>query len=449
MKKKYVMSLIAIVLMISIVLLGMSRLSRPVSANQRTTMVFWHSMGGKPADALKKLVAKYNASQTKYTVVPQYQGAYTESLPKYINVANSSAAPAIVQAQEIATSTMLSTKSTEPVSRLLDSQVINQIEDNIARYYTVDNQLQSLPFNSSTPVLYYNKSLVEKLGLKPLPEDPSYQDILNLAQAITEKTNHQTKGMTIEAYGWLFEELTANQNQLLANHDNGRESGQYATKININTPAARRLMTFMKQAIQDKSFVSYGSGDIAEANQQTAFLAGKLGMFMQSSASTGDLQANAKFKLGVTYVPHADDIARNGLTLGGASLWVNKHQTTATKEGVTDFLKFMSSAQSQAQWQLATGYLAVNKNAKALPQVTSAIAKDPNLGVATKQLETSKKNSVTAGPLVPILPIERTNVETAMQSIVNGADIEKSLQTAEDATNKALASYNSANHMQK
>lgn len=448
-KKLTTVAIVSFTLLV-VILMGISHWeTKTASASQRTTIIFWHSMGGKPAAALKQLVAKYNAAQDKYTVVPEYQGAYTESLPKYLNVANSSAAPAIVQAQEIATSTMLSTHSTIPMSQLLAKQTTDQIEDNIARYYTVNQQLQAMPFNSSTPVLYYNKNLVEKLGLTPLPEDPSYSDVLNLAKALTEKTGGQTKGMTIEAYGWLFEELTANQNQMLANHDNGRAAGQYATKINIDTHAAKRLMQFMTQAIHDKSFVNYGSGDVAEANQQTAFLAGKVGIFMQSSASTGDLQTNATFKLGVTYLPHADGIARNGLALGGAALWANKNQSATIKKGVADFMQFMSSAPSQAQWRLATGYLAVNKNAKNLPQITAAVAKDPNLGVATKQLATSQKNSVTAGPLVPILPIERTNVETAMQSIANGADIDRSLKVAEDATNQALASYNAANHMKK
>ncbi len=449
MKKIATIIIVSLTFLVAIVL-GVAHGKTPTaSANQRTTIVFWHSMGGKPAAALKQLVAQYNASQDKYTVVPEYQGAYTESLPKYLNVANSSAAPAIVQAQEIATSTMLSTQSTIPMSQLLSNQTTDQIEDNIARYYTVNQQLQAMPFNTSTPVLYYNKGLVEQLGLTPLPEDPSYSDVLQLAKAMTAKTGGKTKGMTIEAYGWLFEELTANQNQLLANHDNGRAPGEYATKINIDTPAAKRLMQLMTQAIQDKSFVNYGSGDIAEANQQTAFLAGKLGLFMQSSASTGDLQANAKFKLGVTYLPHADGIPRNGLALGGAALWANKHQPANVKQGVADFLKFMASAGSQAQWRLATGYLAVNKNAKNLPQITSAVAKDPNLGVATQQLATSQKNPVTAGPLVPIMPIARTNMETAMQAIANGAPIDQSLKVAQDTTNQALTAYNAANHLKK
>lgn len=109
MKKIATIIIVSLTFLVAIVL-GVAHGKTPTaSANQRTTIVFWHSMGGKPAAALKQLVAQYNASQDKYTVVPEYQGAYTESLPKYLNVANSSAAPAIVQAQEIATSTMLST----------------------------------------------------------------------------------------------------------------------------------------------------------------------------------------------------------------------------------------------------------------------------------------------------------------------------------------------------
>ncbi|GHC26750.1 extracellular solute-binding protein [Leuconostoc lactis] len=155
MMKKVTTITIVCLTILAVIVIGITHGKTPTaSANQRTTIVFWHSMCGKPAAALKQLVAKYNASQSKYTVVPEYQGAYTESLPKYLNVAQSSAAPAIVQAQEIATSTMLATKSTLPMNQLLTAQTTDQIEDNIARYYTVNQQLQAMPFNSSTPVLY-------------------------------------------------------------------------------------------------------------------------------------------------------------------------------------------------------------------------------------------------------------------------------------------------------
>ncbi len=77
------------------------------------------------------------------------------------------------------------------------------------------------------------------------------------------------RGWRLKRTVWLFEELTANQNQLLTNHDNGRAAGQYTTKINLNTPAAKRLMQFMTQAIQ--MIICELRVPCAEADQQTAF----------------------------------------------------------------------------------------------------------------------------------------------------------------------------------
>ena len=52
-----------------------------------------------------------------------------------------------------------------PVQEYIDKAGydINQIEPNLAAYYTIDGKLNSMPFNSSTPLLYYNKDMFEKL----------------------------------------------------------------------------------------------------------------------------------------------------------------------------------------------------------------------------------------------------------------------------------------------
>ncbi|QBO35095.1 ABC transporter substrate-binding protein [Periweissella cryptocerci] len=446
--KKFWMGLVVVIGLV-FATLGVSGKFTTTSADDtRIKIVYWHSMAGAPQIALNKLVSQYNASQTKYKIVAEYQGAYPESLPKYLNVAKSNVAPTIFQAQEIATSALIKSGATEPVQTFVDADSnydVSDLEPGLVKYYTVNNKLRSMPFNSSVPVLYYNKTLVKKLGLKALPVDPSYSDITNLAKAITQKTNNKTKGMTLEAYGWLFEELTANQNAQLANHQNGREPGKRATKLNMTSPAAIKLMQWAKVNIDNKSFANYGAGSVAETNQLAGFLSNKVGIFMQSSASIGDIQAGAKFDVGVTYLPHPDDTPRNGLPIGGASLWVTKDKSTEQKNGAWDFLKFLASPKSQAQWRLETGYLATNKKAKEDPKVLAAVKKNPNLAVPTQQLETSKQNVVTQGLLVPILPIERANVEAAMQAIYAGANITKSLKAAEKATNESLAAYNAAN----
>lgn len=446
-QKKFWLSFILIIGLFFATLSIGGKFSTTSAADQRIKIVYWHSMAGAPQIALNKLVAQYNKSQTKYQIVPEYQGAYPESLPKYLNVASSNVAPTIIQAQEIATSALIKSNATQPVQDFIDQEQYDtsDLEPGILQYYTVNHKLRSMPFNSSVPVLYYNKSLVKKLGLDPLPVDPTYNDITKLAQAITQKTNHKTKGMTLEAYGWLFEELTANQNAQLANYQNGRAPGKYATKLNIATPAAIKTMNWAKTNIANGSFANYGAGTVAETNQLASFLSNKVGMFMQSSASISDIQSGAKFDVGVTYLPHPDDTPRNGLPIGGASLWITKSKSSAQKAGAWDFLKFLATAKAQAQWRLETGYLAINKKAQNEPKVVAAVKKNPNLAVPTQQLETSKQNVVTQGPLVPILPIERANVEAAMQAIYGGADVVKSLKTAEKATNTALAAYNDAN----
>jgi ABC-type glycerol-3-phosphate transport system substrate-binding protein len=61
----------------------------------RTKIVFWNEMGGPAEVALDQMVDKFNKSQTKYEVIPQYQGAYDEAVQKIIQSHGSSASPAL------------------------------------------------------------------------------------------------------------------------------------------------------------------------------------------------------------------------------------------------------------------------------------------------------------------------------------------------------------------
>ncbi|MDV2888052.1 extracellular solute-binding protein, partial [Alkalihalophilus pseudofirmus] len=76
-------------------------------------------------------------------------------------------------------------------------------------------------FNSSTPVMYYNKDAFKKAGLDPEKPPQTFEEIEKASKAIT-KSNKGMKGFALQAYGWLVEELIANQGALLMNNDNGR-----------------------------------------------------------------------------------------------------------------------------------------------------------------------------------------------------------------------------------
>ena len=110
--------------------------------------------------------------------------------------------------------------------------------------------------------------------------------------------------------------------------------------------------------------MNYGAGANAQNNETASFRSGRLGMFMQSSASIGQLTTGNQDQLGITYYPHPDGQKSNGVAIGGASLWISNDKPSNVQRGAWEFIKYLMTAKSQAQWQVATGYLALNKDSQ-------------------------------------------------------------------------------------
>jgi sn-glycerol 3-phosphate transport system substrate-binding protein len=176
-----------------------------------------------------------------------------------------------------------------------------------------------------------------------------------------------------------------------------------------------------------------------------AFLSGKLGMFLQSSASLSQLTVGDKDKLGVTYYPHPDGQKANGVAIGGASLWISNDKSSTVQHGSWEFIKFLMKAKNQAQWQVATGYLALNKDSQQEKTLQKLYQKVPAAKVPGEQLRKTEPNKTNSGVFLQGLIQERTLTQTAMDQIYNGSNIKTSLQEAEKAMNSYLKSNNLAN----
>ncbi len=135
----------------------------------------------------------------------------------------------------------------------------------------------------------------------------------------------------------------------------------------------------------------------------------------------------------------------NGIAVGGAALWIANDKPSAVQDGAWEFTKFLASAQTQADWQAKTGYLAVNKGAKDEPTLKKLFKKSPVLEVSGNQMLRTKPNNTNSGVFVDGWVPARTAIQTAMQQIFAGQDIRQSLQTAENTYNKVLESNNRAN----
>ena len=179
-----------------------------------TTITFWHAMGGVNGEALDYLVNKFNEENTLgITVDSQYQGSYDDSITKLKSAQMGNMGADLVQIYDIGTRFMIDSGWVVPMQELIDADGydLTQIEPNIAAYYTVGDTLYSMPFNSSTPILYYNKDMFDKAGITEVPT--SLEGIKEVAEALTGEGGAQ-EVISLGFYGWFFEQFLCKQGLL-------------------------------------------------------------------------------------------------------------------------------------------------------------------------------------------------------------------------------------------
>lgn len=148
-----------------------------------TTIPFWHSMEGELGKEVDSLAQRFNQTNPDYKIVPVYKGNYEQNLSAGIAAFRTGNAPAILQVYEVGTATMMASKAIKPVYEVFKDAGINfdesQFVPTVAGYYTdaKSGHLLSQPFNSSTPVLYYNKDAFKKAGLDPEQPPKTWQEL--------------------------------------------------------------------------------------------------------------------------------------------------------------------------------------------------------------------------------------------------------------------------------
>lgn len=450
MKKQFLLTSLMMLLAVFLVACSSSESSTPETQNtsaegsetteEKQVVTFWHSMGGAGQEALNSIVEDFNASQDKIQVNAEYQGTYDESLTKFNAVAGSDSAPTMIQTFEIGTMSMINSGQIVPIQEFVDADGYDMsgLEENITNYYSLDGTFYSMPFNSSTPVMYYNKDAFEAAGLDPEAPPETFKQVEEASKAIAE-SNPDMKGFALQAYGWLWEQLLANQGALLLNNDNGRTSTP--TEIGWTEEEGKSIFEWVKNMVDAGTFANYGTnGD----NMMAGFLAGDVAMFLQSSASSRDVIDNAPFEVGIAFLPHPEEKERQGVVIGGASLWMIDSKPEAEQKAAWEFMKYLQTSEIQAKWHVGTGYFAINPAAYDEQLVKDAWAEKPQLQVTVEQLQATKPSYATQGALMDMLPEGRKVIETALEKVYNGGDVEEAYSTAVEQFNAAIQQANAA-----
>ena len=410
-------------------------------------IVWWHAMSGINGEALNKIVNNFNSSQSAIKVETVFQGAYDDLLSKLNTALASNAAPALVQVYDIGQRYMYDSGQVVPMQAFIDRDKFDtsDFEPAVLNYYKYQDKLQSMPFNASSSIFYYNKDAFKEVGLDPDKPPVTFSEITDAAKKLTKK---DASGATVRwgfgpsIYGWFWEQLLATSGALYADNGNGRDDR--ATKVVYNNAAGKAILDWWKAGIDGGYFYNPG---IDNAGATTAFQSGKTAMYLESSAALRGNINTAKFPVGTGIFARPDGRPKDGGNIiGGASLYIMKSRPVEEQQAAWEFVKYAMTPLVQATWQNDTGYYAIRKSAYNEAPAKEWATKYPQFLTAVNQIRESPQNRFTNGAVLGVMPQARARTQKMIESVLLGqATTQAALDAAAAEVNDQIDKYNKAN----
>ncbi|MEM7190986.1 MAG: sn-glycerol-3-phosphate ABC transporter substrate-binding protein UgpB [Pseudomonadota bacterium] len=365
------------------------------TALAETEVQWWHAMGGTNGERVNKIAEDFNATQSDYKVVPVYKGNYTETMTAAIAAFRADEHPQIVQVFEVGTATMMAAKGAiKPVEEVMSDagepfDKSDFLPAVISYYQTPDGELLSMPFNSSTPVLWYNADALSAAGVQP---PKTWADVRAVSKALVD--NGMKCGVSFGWQSWvMIENYSAWHNMPTGTQENGFAGFDTEFSFN-NDKVAARLDDIA--AMGKEGLFTYGG---RRGDSLPMFTNGECGMWMNSSAYYGSIKSQAKFNFGQTMLPidtNVSDSAQNSI-IGGATLWVLGGHEDDEYKGVAKFMTYLASPEVQAWWHQETGYVPITNSAYELSKEQGFYDTNPGTDTAIQQLSLNQPTANSRG----------------------------------------------------
>ncbi|MGN7294583.1 sn-glycerol-3-phosphate ABC transporter substrate-binding protein UgpB [Rhizobium sp. SAFR-030] len=416
-----------------------------------TEVTWWHAMGGELGKKLEEIAQKFNDSQADYKVVPIYKGSYPETLTAAIAAFRAKQQPAIVQVFEVGTGTMMAAKgAVYPVYKLMKDagepfDTKSFLAPVVGYYSDTSGNILSLPFNSSTPIMYYNKDVFKKAGLDPEVAPKTWKEVEDFSKKIVSSGAAKC-GFTSAWITWVqTENLSALHDKPFGTMQNG--FGGLGTEFTFNGDVQIKHWANLKKW-QDEGLFKYG-GPVGGDQAATMFYAQECAMTMNSSAGRAGVINNAKtFTPGFAPLPYYDDVTKEpkNSIIGGATLWVLNGKDEATYKGVAKFFTYLSKPEVQAEWHQYTGYLPITNAAYELGESQGYYAKNPGSDIAIKQITRGTPSENSKGVRFGNFTQVRSVVDEEFQALLAGKkDAKQALDSAVTRGNQLLREFEAAN----
>ena len=428
------------------ILAASATLGTAQAAMAQTEVEFWHAFTGRLGELVAEQVDTFNASQSDYTVVASHKGNYSETLNAGIAAFRAGEQPDILMVFEVGTATMMAAEgAVKPVHEVMAAAGADfdqtKYIGSVKGYYTSpDGNMLSLPFNSSTPVLWVNRDKLNEAGIDPDTDLSTWE---NVGAALDElKAAGVDCPLTTAWQSWVhLENFSAYHNTPFATKENGFAGTD--TELAFNGPAQVTHIGAMGDWARDGKFIYAGRRNEGGAN----FRAGECAFFTESSAGYAGISSEAEFDFEVHPLPYWKALvsAPQNTIIGGASLWVMEGQGDEEYKGVAAYLNFLSSPEIQAKCHQDTGYLPITSEAGELTKSQGFYEANPGTDVAVIQMTANEPTANSKGLRLGSFDQIRGIIDEELEAVWSGdKDAQAALDSAVERGNVLLRRFEQA-----
>ena len=330
-------------------------------AQDKVKFEYWYGLSGQLGDVVQQTCDRFNASQDEYEISCIGQDGYANAVQNSIAAFRAKQHPTVVQAYDAGTADLMMSGEFYPVHQMMaDFNIEIDWADyfpGIANYYASSKgDLFSMPFNSSTPMLYINKEHYAAAGLQAFPE--TWEQFEENLKAL--KTAGQECAYGYAPSTWIdLEQFSMAHGVPIASNNNGYDGldSEYLYNTTIHVKHMENIKRWYDEGLLE---IRTRQGGL---NSRDSFAQGECSHYFGSIAShaaVGKL-VDGKFEWDVAMIPVYEGTERKNTVVGGASLWVLSGKTDEEYRGAAEYLKFLATPDSEEFWSTNTGYIPVTK----------------------------------------------------------------------------------------
>ena len=349
--------------------------------NVQVEIEFWHAMGQTSVNLIGEIISNFNELYPNITVNERSLGDYDTLRETIISGISSDNLPTVAQTYPDHVALYLKRNVMRSLDDYIDStktitlaggsvDIIGLSQDNQDLYidgffaegkcYDLEGTLYSLPFNKSTEVMYYNKTIFDKYGWSA-PQ--TWDDVVTIAEAYTYTVEYQNainKGKIVAAFAAdsednLFITLTKQWGGEYTKLDESGK-GVYA----FDNAESKAALAFFKENY-DKGYFATATHFGADYSSE-AFVAGNIIMTIGSSAGVSyNVPKDGSFEVGVCAYPQKD-MNNPQVIQQGTNVSLFKCANPQEELAGWLFIKFLTNYESALLWCTETAYFPIRKD---------------------------------------------------------------------------------------